>query len=115
MKSKNEDVAIEAPPTLPEPGFVRTDMGRPKVKKVVETAKKIDKEVKKTVSTINKEMSNKKEKASVEMLVGATTNGKFKFNKSQFTNTREAVIAIKQIIDDLHEKGLREIILSFKK
>jgi len=55
MKSKNEDVAIEAPPTLPEPGFVRTDMGRPKVKKVVETAKKIDQEVKKTVATINKE------------------------------------------------------------
>lgn len=115
MKSKNEDVAIEVPPTLPEPGFVRTDMGRPKVKTMVEIAKNINKEVKKTVATINKELSNKKEKTSVEMLVGATTNGKFKFNKSQFTNTREAVIALKQIIDDLHEKGLREIILSFKK
>ena len=51
----------------------------------------------------------------MNMLIGATTNGKFKFNKSQFTNTREAVIALKQTIDDLHEKGLREIILSFKK
>lgn len=112
MKSKIEEIEVEAPPTLPEPGFVRTDMGRPKAKKEKTIA--TPKAVKESAPKPTKE-TVKKEAGHVHVSIGATTNGKFKFQKEEYNNSREAIIAVKQHIDELLEKGLKEIILSFKK